>query len=90
MLQNAYLLAKVGADTAENEQHFAEILLKTGNYPTGPRGPEVGSWLSTSWEVLSTGQISISVGRALALHLVANFWPILPVFTDPDMTVQCS
>ena len=26
MLKNAYLLAKIGADTAENEQHFAEIL----------------------------------------------------------------
>jgi hypothetical protein len=25
MLQNAYFLAKFGADTAENEQHFAEI-----------------------------------------------------------------
>ena len=23
MLQNAYLVAKIGADTAENEQHFA-------------------------------------------------------------------
>ena len=34
MLQNAYLLAKIGADTAENEQHFAEILPKIGNYPT--------------------------------------------------------
>ena len=33
MLQNAYFLAKIGADTAENEQHFAEILPKTGNYP---------------------------------------------------------
>ena len=31
MLQNAYLLAKIGADTAENEQHFAEILPKIGN-----------------------------------------------------------
>ena len=29
MLSNAYLLAKIGADTAENEQHFAEILPKT-------------------------------------------------------------
>ena len=38
MLQNAYLLAKIGADTAKNEQHFAEILLKIGNYPTGPPG----------------------------------------------------
>ena len=26
MLTNAYLLAKIGADTAENEHHFAEIL----------------------------------------------------------------
>ena len=26
MLQNAYFLAKIGADTAENEQHFVEIL----------------------------------------------------------------
>ena len=25
MLQNAYFLATIGADTAENEQHFAEI-----------------------------------------------------------------
>ena len=31
MLKNAYLLAKIGADTAENEQHFAKIL------PTGRR-----------------------------------------------------
>ena len=32
MLSNAYLLAKIGADTAENEQRFAEIL------PTAPPG----------------------------------------------------
>ena len=38
MLQNAYCLAKIGADTAENEQHFAEVLPKTGNYPTGRWG----------------------------------------------------
>ena len=40
MLKNAYLLAEVGADTAENKQHFAEILPKTGNYPTGRCGRE--------------------------------------------------
>ena len=34
MLQNAYLLAKIGADTAENERNFAENLPKIGNYPT--------------------------------------------------------
>ena len=36
MLQNAYLhmylLAKIGADTAENEQHFAEILRKFARF----------------------------------------------------------
>ena len=29
MLQNAYFLAKIGADTAENEHHIAEILQYT-------------------------------------------------------------
>ena len=42
MLKNAYLLAKIGADTAENERYFAENLLKIGNYPTGPRRPAGG------------------------------------------------
>ena len=28
MLENAYFLAKIGADTAENEQHFAEVLIR--------------------------------------------------------------
>ena len=36
MLKNAYLVAKIGADTAEDEQNFAEILPKIGNYPPGP------------------------------------------------------
>ena len=36
MLQNAYFLAKIGADTAENEQHFAEILTKTGRVRRAP------------------------------------------------------
>ena len=30
MMQNAYFVAKIGADTAENEQHFAEILPTDG------------------------------------------------------------
>ena len=34
MLSNAYFLAKIGADTAENEQHFAE------NLPIGRRVAE--------------------------------------------------
>ena len=36
MLKNAYFLAKIGADTAENERNCAEILPQIGNYPTGP------------------------------------------------------
>ena len=36
MLKNAYLFAKIGADTAENERYSAENLLRIGNYPTGP------------------------------------------------------
>ena len=38
MLQNAYLLAKIGADTDENERNFAENFLKIGNYSTGGQG----------------------------------------------------
>ena len=32
MLQNAYFLAKIGADTAENKQHFAEICQKLAKF----------------------------------------------------------
>ena len=51
MLQNAYFLAKIGADTAENEQHFAEILpigrrfadlCPGARFAQGPRAP---TWL---------------------------------------------
>ena len=34
MLQNAYFLARINADTAENERNFAEILPKIGKYTT--------------------------------------------------------
>ena len=50
MLQNAYFPAKIGADTAENEQHFSEILLigrrvadqqgRRGRPAARPRGPQ--------------------------------------------------
>ena len=42
MPQNAYLLPKIGADTAENERHFAEILpigRRVALGPPGCRGP---------------------------------------------------
>ena len=52
MLQSAYLLAKIGADTTENERNYAEILPKIGNYPTGryPTSPVC----VTSWTVDSS------------------------------------
>ena len=40
MLQNAYFLAKIGADTAENEQHFAVI---DSNDRTQSRGEARGA-----------------------------------------------
>ena len=54
MLQNACLLAKIGADTAENERNFAENLPKICNYPTGPSSRDSSSrelepkWLRVS------------------------------------------
>ena len=41
MLQNAYFLAKIGADTAENEEHFAEFLPKIGNYVLSSSPPSL-------------------------------------------------
>ena len=38
MQKNAYLLAKIGADTAENERNFAEIL--AGEAPLTTAGAE--------------------------------------------------
>ena len=47
MLQNAYLLAKICADTAENEQHFAEHLPKIGAArPSSDNGVSVSEPLS--------------------------------------------
>ena len=59
MLQNAYLVAKIGADTAENEQHFAEILPKTGNYSSWSSGREC--------PVLSPGPLLSPAGLSLSL-----------------------
>ena len=61
MLQNAYLLAKIGADTAENEQHFAEIL------------PTDALWRRLNQQVAESGRAS---GRAelRALTLGGAVW----------------
>ena len=49
MLQNAYFLAKIGADTAENEQHSAEIL-PTDALPAEPPEVRVPQWLRARLE----------------------------------------
>ena len=42
MLQNAYLLAKIGADTAENERNIDKNFpKKMATTPTPPRGPRL-------------------------------------------------
>ena len=44
MLQSAYFLAKIGAGTAENEQHFDEICRDrdaTKQYATGMSVPSI-------------------------------------------------
>ena len=63
MLQNAYILAKIGADTAENEQHVAEILQKTGNYPTGSSDPS-----SRAADVVSDAAVEASVDASVAVR----------------------
>ena len=54
MLKNAYLVAKIGADTAENERNFAENLPKIGNYPTGPSAPR-----DIAWAAWGLGQLDL-------------------------------
>ena len=43
MLKNAYLLAKIGADTAENERNFAENFAKNWQLPYGASASSRGS-----------------------------------------------
>ena len=60
MLQNAYFLAKIGADTAENEQHFAEIL------------PKLATTLRVAFETLRAGDEE-DVGNLPILQAVARW-----------------
>ena len=59
MLKNAYFLAKIGADTAENEQHFAEML---------PIGRRVALFLQIVSGVSLVFGITDSPGRAAVLR----------------------
>ena len=63
MLKNAYLLAKIGADIAENEQHFAEILPKIGNYPTSLEAPSRARTMGAQRGVAAAGNHQVSPGK---------------------------
>ena len=57
MLKNAYFLAKIGADTAENERNFAKNLQL-------PYGSSAVAWSSRSWSAAVRGY-GVFAARAL-------------------------
>ena len=65
MLQNAYFLAKIGADTAENEQHFAEIL------PIGHRVADPSPFVTPSgafWLRFPLSTVELTLGGCAVGH----------------------
>ena len=74
MLQNAYLVAKIGADTAENEQQFAEIL------PIGRIGR------SCFWAVLTTGELGED---DMFRRIVSSFGAIFRTPTNLESGFEC-
>ena len=72
MLQNAYFLAKIGADTAENEQHFAEILpigrrrppgLRRAVRPTRSDPPVLRSEVAARRQRLTSAHLAVALGE---------------------------
>ena len=87
MLQNAYFLAKIGADTAENEQHFAEICLAAMAYDPGrslrPLVPELARFdgaLRCRGIALTAFVCSRLRRHAASIAISANFGKMLLVF----------
>ena len=74
MQKNAYLLLKMGADTAENERNFAQILPKIGNYPIGSSD--------------ATGQLSL--GRFAAFSAVLSSALNAAFYVHPHDTLTLS
>ena len=76
MLQNAYLIAKIGADTAENERNFAEIFAE-GRTVRGLRGElrgldvlrDAAEGRGAVTELRLRGVVGGLDGRGLVLHL---------------------
>ena len=64
--KNAYLLAKIGADTAENEQHFAEI---DGGRRSGCPGPLSGSYVVYHISTLTPASTAAAAHRSAVRYL---------------------
>ena len=75
MLQDAYFLAKIGADTAENEHHFAEILPKQilQKLLNLPARPPAGDALAGALGLLAAGA-ACTAAFNLALCAPARNW----------------
>ena len=54
MLKNVYLLAKIGADTAENERKFSEIFRIFRNVPNSPPVDEDYAFRTTEANINGT------------------------------------
>ena len=85
MLQNAYFLAKIGADTAENERNFAEILPEIGSYPTGRDGkrggpggppgmPPMGTTASVYAYIIFHAEAILKTIRYICFRLLRYCW----------------
>ena len=85
MLQNAYFLAKIGADTAENEQHFAEILPKIGNYPTGPGATSSSCPRPQAARAMSLGVASCTVRRTCSARAAAAAGTVFALQQDEEL-----
>ena len=74
MLQNPYLVAKIGADTAKNERTFAK---KNGNYPT-PR-------LDLPYPSRCTGRVAeVNVSVHPAKDEPSEIWPACQSLNAPS------
>ena len=76
MLQNAYFIAKISADTAENEQHFAGIL------PIGRRGPK------RSAEATTRLMRQDSSAGTLEQRGEQGEWQVVRLFSKLEASVQ--
>ena len=78
MLQNAYFVAKIGADTAENEQHSAEILptdaLRRSSRPTRRRLLRLRSAAPSRARTRRAGAAARGSPRSYVFLFFSNFW----------------